>query len=203
MLRFVRSNATNNKSGETLGPVTICILLAAFLFVAARVEAGPAVPEPVPSPTPWGRVLEGGIYAKSGIKWRYYAPETSTGFSGRNLGPVNLVTPTLRIPATLGISFGMRYEIWNLPITPGKPTEFLISLSHPPMNVPGRGVSKGFSKVVKHQARNGIALGGYMYTFDEAWECLPGVWEIQVAVLGHTVIRQPFVVVVPPAEASK
>ncbi len=182
-----------------MGPVTICFLLAVFSFVAARVEAGPANPEPVPSPTPWGRVVEGGIYAKSGFDLK--APEPPNGRNRRDLDHATLVTPTLRIPATQGISFGIRFEVWNLPITPGQPTEFLISLSHPPMNKPDHGVSRGTSRILKHQARNGVALGGFIYTFTEPWECLPGVWEIQVAVLGHTVIRQPFFVV-PPAPAA-
>jgi hypothetical protein len=103
-------------------------LLAAF-FVAARAAAGPASP---PAPEPVGRVLQAGIYARSGPVVKYLAPGTPSGLSSRHLGPSSLITATNRIPAALGINFGFVYEVTNLPDTPGKLIEFVYTAVSPP-----------------------------------------------------------------------
>jgi Domain of unknown function (DUF3859) len=175
-------------------------LLVVF-FVAARAAAGPASEPAVEEPI--GRLLQVGIMAKSGPVVKYETPETSTGFSRRNLGPTSLVTPTNRIPAVLGITFGFYYEVTNLADTPGKPVEFFHTVVHPPMNVPGRGISKGFTSSTKRLVRGRRAVMGYTYTFDYPYELLPGLWEIQIAVLGKTVVRQSFMVVPPVSEVSR
>jgi hypothetical protein len=155
-------------------------LIAAFAFVAAaqaqKVE----------------RIIitDPGLYDYEVEKVDKTPDSVSTGF--KTIKNVRLLQRTERIPATLGTSFGFRFEIVgeprNEPITLRFVTRF-----------PAGGLRNPQGKVLtvsENDRTHRIGESNFRtYTFDEAWEAVPGTWTLEFWYQGRMVGSQKFEVV--------
>ena len=88
---------------------------------------------------------------------------------------VHLIAATNTIPAVVGTTFGCRFRVKGEPDE--VPVNLEIVVKHPPfprrqgLPVPADRVP--YSAVI---GRDGV----YTYTFDNAWQAVPGKWSIQV-----------------------
>jgi len=140
-----------------------------------------------------GRVVSYGIFTVSGKEEIVKSPETPSGITRIPAGTPILTTSTNRIPAKLGVRFGMWYEITNVPVADGE-VEVTKIARHPSITKPDGTTSKGFTFVEKQWAKDGRVLGWTGYGFDHGHELAPGRWEFEMAVKGKTVCKQEFTV---------
>jgi hypothetical protein len=114
----------------------------------------------------------------------------STGF--KTIKNVRLVQKAERIPAIVGTSFGFRFEIIgepkNEPVTLRFVTRF-----------PAGGLRNPQGKVLlvsENDRMHRIGENNFRtYTFDEAWEAVPGIWTLEFWYQGKLVGSQRFEVV--------
>lgn len=100
--------------------------------------------------------------APSGILRKYAAKEMA------------FLETTDRIPARLGIRFGLAFEIYNLPNVPH--IALRTRVLHPPMKKPDGTTSTEFEYTPRLAVTNGTTYGGTSYRFDHDHEVLPGAW---------------------------
>jgi len=101
-----------------------------------------------------------------------------------------LIATTNQVPAVVGTTFGCHFVIKGEPI--GTPVMLDIVVEHPAFRKPG-GETTGTTDKVPWQYVIGRKVG-YTYTFDNAWEAVPGVWAIQVWHEGKRLAEQKFIV---------
>ncbi len=158
----------------------IALLLTAFCSAGSAAEMS-------------GKVLNYGIFEFRGTVHPVKTPGTPSGFS-RPLGDVpTLLTATNRIPARIGIRFGMFYEINNLPLTNGELTVTIV-YRHPPMTSPDGTVSSQFNVSGMVRVNDSSVFNWTGFTFDHLYELLPGRWQIEVKFGAKTICEQEFFV---------
>ena len=113
--------------------------------------------------------------------------ETVRLYSARDM---TFLSTTTRIPAKLGLRFGVSYKISNLPKT--QYINLTTQILHPPMTG-----SDGSIKTEAHwsrrvEVRNGFTFGGESYRFDEPFELLPGKWIIILYYEGIKLFEKEF-----------
>ena len=160
-------------------PLALLLALGAF---ALRVTA-----QDTPSVTS-ATVTEVGIYAAQVIK-TFDVPGVIGG-TNQGLDSFTLVQATTNIPARVGTRFGFRYTIHGTPTN--APVVLTMVGKHPPLKDP---------KTEKTQTRDEYELQSWIgqtytsYSFDNAWEAVPGIWEFEVWHKGKKLCEQSFTVV--------
>lgn len=133
-------------------------------------------------------VVEYGIY-RTAAEARVVAPGTSSG-ELTLLAEPRLVRATQTVPALLHSSFGIRYRLEGAPI--GAVLEI-----RDVIKTPGLTPDDGETTFVEERAD--IARVGethYLgYTFEEAWERVPGKWTFEVWYRDQLLLAQEFDVV--------
>jgi hypothetical protein len=138
-------------------------------------------------------IVEAGIYRAETL-----AIEQAPGTASRQrniLSDTRLVEPTTRIPAKLGVHFGMRYRVVG---RPGSATVRLTSVTIYP--APGLKNPKtgGQQTRGEHPLFATIGQINYRgYVFEHDWELVPGVWTFELWDGQRKLISQTFDVVKP------
>ena len=116
----------------------------------------------------------------------------STGF--KTIKNVRLVRKAERIPATVGTSFGFRFEIIGEPQGTPVTLRFVTRF-------PAGGLRNPQGKVLLMSENDRTFRIGETtyrsYTFDEPWEAVPGTWTFEFWYQGKLVGSQQFEVVKP------
>jgi len=133
-----------------------------------------------------GKVVSYGIFTVSGKEETVKSPETPSGVTRIPAGTPMLTVATNRIPAKLGVRFGMWYQITNVAAADGE-IEVTKIARHPAITKPDGTTSKGFTFVEKQWVKDGSVFGWTGYGFDHPYELAPGRWEFEMAVKGNTV----------------
>lgn len=141
---------------------------------------------------PVGIIREFGIYKRAEKEQVIVTPETSSGLTRIPAGQLSLQTKTNRIPAKLGLAFGITYEVSVSNGASPETIEVLKVVSHPPMTKPDGQVARGFTIRETLPAKNGKAIAQTGYSFDHAYELVPGTWTIEVRHEGKTLVKQVF-----------
>ncbi len=158
---------------------------------AAPAQAAPAQAVPV---VPELQITEFGEYVigrKTGVLDPALTPDTTIPVD--QVEDVHFVNHDTRIEARLCHGFGIQFAATNL--TPAEAAHITIRVTHPPMTYNG----KTSSGVDSWQAVISGAIPGLAgYTFDHAWEAVPGAWSFAVLSGNTVLIEQHFDVIAAP-----
>ena len=155
-----------------------------------------SAPEPGRPVIPSAQVVEAGVFTIGAPLGRVTAPNTGTGSVGV-VDPLRdpvLQSPTRRIPARLGIRFGLRFRVDSR--GGASILRVRVRVLHPPLV--GR---DGVSRTVDEWDMD-VNAGLPRYTgwaFDEPDELVAGRWTFQILLDGALLIEEPFDVEVGPA----
>lgn len=140
-----------------------------------------------------GKIVNCGVYIFPDKAVIIKTPETASGVTYIPAGKPVLMTATNRIPAWLGIRFGMTYYVKNLPVANGY-VDITKIAKHPLMTKPDGTTSTGFTTVEKQFVKDGQLVGWTGYGFDHDYELAPGRWEFTVMFEGQPLCKQDFTV---------
>lgn len=101
---------------------------------------------------------------------------------------------TSRIPAKLGLNFGIQYEIRNLPLKDDQEASLTITVTHPPFTNSSQKTSVVEQRIGTRPVNNGRTLGILAYGFDHDYELVPGRWEFGVIYDGKKLCSTEFTV---------
>jgi len=155
-----------------------------------------SAPEPGRPVIPSAQVVEAGVFTIGAPLGRVTAPNTGSGSVGV-VDPLRdpvLQSPTRRIPARLGIRFGLRFRVDSR--GGASILRVRVRVLHPPLV--GR---DGVSRTVDEWDMD-VNAGLPRYTgwaFDEPGELVAGRWTFQILLDGALLIEEPFDVEVGPA----
>lgn len=140
-----------------------------------------------------GRVLGYGILKPPAP--RTNAPRQLT--QGTNSAPrtqLPTISPTTNvIPARIGLSFGMLYEIAGFK-TNTDAVELVTVTKFPKMTFPDKSSAIAFTRLTRSPVNNGFTWGISAFTFEHPFELVPGEWQMQVSYGNKTVAQQTFTV---------
>jgi hypothetical protein len=140
-----------------------------------------------------GKVASYGLFKISGKEEVVKSPKTPSGVTRISAGTPILTKSTNRVPAKIGVCFGMWYEITNVPVPDGE-VEVTKITRHPTMTKPDGKTSKGFTTTEKQRVKDGRLTGWTGYSLDHDFELVTGEWEIEMQVNGTSVCSQKFTV---------
>ena len=140
-----------------------------------------------------GKILNCGLFRFSGKEELIKTPETSSGFTRVPAGTPILVASTNRIPAKIGVRFGMVYELVNVAAPDGQIKVTKIA-RHPKITKPDGSSSEGFTFLEPQLVKDGRVVGWTGYGFDHDYELAVGDWEFEMRLEGKTVAKQKFTV---------
>nr|WP_183525293.1 DUF3859 domain-containing protein [Yoonia ponticola] len=160
--------------------VLACLLIAP---IAAFAQA------PLPDLTaPAIATLQAGVICAPVSLGERLAPGTVAGTTHVINEEPPFVAATRRVPAVLGIGFGIKSQAADLDGIEG----VKMTVTHPPMGASGQTVQT-FPSTIR-----GTDPSLTFYQFDFDYELLPGIWQIEASSNGETLYRTTFEVL--PAE---
>jgi hypothetical protein len=166
------------------------IVIAAMLLASPPTSGAPNF-----SSEPYAKIINYGIVTNEPKpKAVLVEPSAPSGvlrkFAAKEMA---FLETTDRIPAKLGIRFGLAFEIYNLPDVPhiGLRTRVL----HPAMKKPDGKTSTEFEYVRRLAVKSGKTYGGTSYRFDEPHEVLPGTWSFEYFLGDTKLFSKNFVVI--------
>jgi hypothetical protein len=119
-------------------------------------------------------IVEYGLYTADRVK----AQRAASGVLQATIGNIRHAATTTTVPAQIGVRFGFRYRVNGLPagqkVQLRKVTVYPAGGARPPNST---------QPLQKNETALAPTIGETTYTgytFDEAWERLPGTWTIQL-----------------------
>jgi hypothetical protein len=169
--------------------MTRAALLALSLATAAAPAAaatGGFAPDPI-------EMLGFGVICDIHLEGQRGAPETLSGVLNIVDQNRQIDVATTRVPADLGLSFGIRTRM-----TPGAslPEGAEIVVTHPPMG------AKGITVERWNTSLRGADPALNLYTFEAAFEQVQGPWLFQIVAGGKVLLQQGFEVTAPGSEPA-
>jgi Domain of unknown function (DUF3859) len=117
---------------------------------------------------------------------------------GPTAGPwrVGSVSSTTEIHAKQGVRFGVDFQLNGI----SESSAFVVAtLSHPPFVKPdGSSETQSVARMGPFPVNDGRIESVYGFTFDHAYEMVPGNWRIQVSYQGHVLAEKSFHVIAEP-----
>jgi hypothetical protein len=132
-------------------------------------------------------VVEFGTFHKTLSNGIYAAPNSIRGIA-HDVVEATLIRETTTIPAAIGTSFGVRIKIVGDPI--GAVVTFTGRCTHPRLTDPVSGRSSTTEEWACYPVIGRTAYIGW--TFDDAWELVPGKWILQVFYGAKLVAKKEF-----------
>ena len=140
-----------------------------------------------------GKVTNYGLLRFSDREEIIRTPETPSGITRVTAGTPIFVVTTNQIPAKIGVRFGFKYEIANVPAPDGV-VEITKIVKHPVITKPDGTTAKGFTFVEKQPVTGGRVVAWTGYGLDHDYELVTGDWEFEMQFAGQTVCKQKFTV---------
>jgi Domain of unknown function (DUF3859) len=141
-----------------------------------------------------GKILDYGLIKVPVDQDAVAAPQTPSGTAHILHSPPIITTTTNRIPAKLGVAFGIVYEISDSTAKDGDEMNANVVMSFPTMVKPDGSKSKGFTWSNKSVFKDGKTWGIIEYSFDHDYELAPGLWRFEISVGGKILGSQDFTV---------
>ena len=141
-------------------------------------------------------IVNYGIFTFSDPHLIIKTPETTSGVTQVPAGKPVLIAATNRIPAKIGIRFGLTYYVVNIPVTNGY-VEITKVAKHPTIQKPDGKSSTGYTTTEKQFVKDGHLVGWTGYGFDHDYELAPGQWEFAVMFEGQPLCKQQFTIFAP------
>ncbi|RFB78827.1 DUF3859 domain-containing protein [Methylovirgula sp. 4M-Z18] len=101
----------------------------------------------------------------------------------------HLTESTTNVPACLGMTFGFQYAVIGKPIGTSLP---LHSVTIPPQDMHDPQVAKPIHTVTSDSTGLIGGQGFSAYTFDYAWELVPGIWTFQLWYGEQEILEEKF-----------
>jgi hypothetical protein len=159
---------------------------ASWLFIGFGTCVS-AFGEPL-SDLPNGMVLEYGLYEPVGRVVVHANPNTLSGKEKRG-EEVHFIKQTDRIPARLGTSFGIRFQLTGIP---DQEFELQKIVKHPPMKNSRGQMETQYFVTKRLFPKAGYVLATEGYSFDHAEELAPGIWTFEIWYHGQKLVSQSF-----------
>ena len=136
-----------------------------------------------------------GIFKVVTEEMKENAPKTTSGV--RTVAAQAFIEePTDKIPASMGVRFGIEYSIVGLPTN----DEVVIRkvVNHPPITTPDGTTKQGYTLDLKsHTTKDGTVSSLTGYGFDHAYELVPGEWKIELWYNNRKLLEKSFTVYRP------
>ena len=161
----------------------LLILLIAFCFSIAGADEVT------------GKIISYGIFAVPSKHNTQEVPEALSGKMRIYSGLPSLITATNRIPAKIGVHFGIIFEISNLPIRDGEEVELVRVYKYPTIKKPDGTTSQGYEWKPKEPVKDGCVVDYFGYGLDHDYELAPGVWEFEIKYKDKILCTQSFTVI--------
>ncbi len=147
-----------------------------------------------------GEVIEFGTFQMAGPQVTVPNPSTLDG-AGRNAPAARFIRQTDHIPAEIGIAFGFRFKLINLPET--KSVDLKTIVKHPPIKKEQRVVQREYSLTTTMPVTDGYVSEVTGYSLDRPEELIPGVWVFEHWYRGEKLVSQSFTVVAADKPSTK
>jgi hypothetical protein len=170
------------------------ILSLAFIcFVAPFLAADP-------KPKPKGEVIEFGTFELAGPQRTVPNAKTLDG-AERNAPAVHFTRQTDKIPAQVGIQFGFRFKLTNIP--EARTVDLKTIVKHPPIKNEQGVIEREYTLTTTLPVTDGFVSEVTGYSFDRPEELVAGVWVFEHWYLGEKLVSQSFTVVASDKPAGK
>lgn len=169
--------------------------LALLLFLALGAFVFHITAQDTPSVT-GATVTEVGIYTAQVIK-TFDVPGVIGG-TNQGLNSFTVVQATTNVPTRVGTRFGFRYTIHGTPTN--APVVLTMVGEHPPLKDPKTGKTQTRDE---YELQSWIGQTYTSYSFDNAWEAIPGIWKFEVWHKGKKLCEQSFTVVLDTKPKDK
>ena len=177
--------------------MTRAALLALALYASASASAATAETASGSFANSPVELLGAGVICEVELEGQREAPETVSGILNIVDQDREIDVATPRVPADLGLSFGVRAGLLPGTAIPGMVD---IVVTHPPMG--DRGVTVERWQAVMNAGETSINL----FTFQHDFEMVQGPWLFQIVSEGEVLLQQPFEVTpsgtVPPVQQT-
>jgi hypothetical protein len=120
---------------------------------------------------------------------------SSSGIEHRRSKGNHIVETTTRVPACLGIKFGIEFSVAGAPARTPAIRE-VYKFPSPGLHMPGASspIRETYYDLKLIPGPNNIEAG---YAFDKAWELVPGAWIIEIYAGSRLLASKTFTVVTP------
>jgi hypothetical protein len=143
-----------------------------------------------------GRIVGGGTYT---VTNRYKELKNFGGDSGVNRfykDPPTFTAVTDRIPAKLGVRFGIVFELTNLPKSQNATVEIVLVTIHPPLRTRDGTTATRNEQQVRRAVRGRDRIVSWTgFGFDRREDLVPGIWTFEVRSYGKLLCKKDFRVV--------
>lgn len=143
-----------------------------------------------------GRIVGGGTLVAT--KEFRDLTTSASGLGGTRLyeDPPTFTAVTDRIPAKLGISFGIVFELTNLPKTRNAAVRIVLVTKHPPVRRPDGTTSTEGRRQLGFAVRGQERIVSWAgFGFDRKEELVPGIWTFEVRSDNGLLCKKDFTVV--------
>lgn len=179
---------------RALAPLLLAIGLAAAPALAQSAGIGALAPGDHVSPLL--SAFQAGIVCAQDTGETAPAPGTIAGFTNIITTEPDFVSPTRRVPAVLGIGFGVKSRARR---PPGYDT-VLVTVTHPPMGANGVTVETYITAIRGEDGTPGLSIT--LFQFDTDYELVTGPWTISASEAGKQLFHAKFTVL-PPREVPE
>ena len=140
-------------------------------------------------PSPSGKILRYGIFARLSGGEIVDSAQTSTGKSMSNV-VMTFIRQTARIPIKKGRLLAYQYRLSNLPA--GRYIKLRRVLKHPSFTLPNGSLTTGSDYVISKKVENNEVFAYDVYGLDEPYEMVEGDWTFQIWFQGKKLLEQAF-----------
>jgi hypothetical protein len=177
-------------------------LLPALLLLALVAPATGQKPGTPAAPPPAAAAISAEIVAFGLFDLEVEETQPGQGGIGSQVvRDVRVLRQTDKIPGELGLHFGIQYVVRGG--KPGQPLALRLVSIFPPAGLQPPG-----QPVVRQTSSEAVAEGGntdplyHGYSFDEAWEIVPGRWRFEVRAGDRLLAAQDFIVAAPAGKPN-
>jgi Domain of unknown function (DUF3859) len=143
-----------------------------------------------------GRIVGGGTYTVTENYKLLKTFEPTPGSSRLYVDPPTFTAVTDRIPAKMGVRFGIVFELTNLPKTQYATVGIVLVTKHPLVRRPDGTTSTGTEQRVRMEVRGQDRIVSWTGVgFDHAEELVPGIWTFEVRSYSRLLCKKDFTVV--------
>jgi Domain of unknown function (DUF3859) len=143
-----------------------------------------------------GRIVGGGTYTVTDNYKMLRTYDPTPGWNRMHMDPPTFTAVTGRIPAKLGVRFGIVFELTNLPKAQSATVGIVFVTKHPPVRRPDGTTSTGSERRFRMAVRGQDRIVSWTGVgFDHAEELVPGIWTFEVRSYSRLLCKKDFTVI--------
>ena len=143
-----------------------------------------------------GRIVGGGTYTVTNKYKVLKVPDATSGLNRFYLDPPTFTAVTDRIPAKLGVRFGIVFELTNLPKTQNATVGIVFVTKHPILRRRDGTISTGTELRLRMPVRGQDRIVSWTgFGFENDSDLVPGIWTLEVRSYTKLLCKKDFTVV--------